>query len=159
MLCDVFRKGLLAVIPNDLIQRAFRIIVHDIPRCKGLPGIHTHIQRRVVPVGKASLRVVKLPGGYPEIQHDAVHTRNAERPDRLRRVAVVVPNQRDLPSRIRVFGKALPRSRKSLLILIDPDQPPVLQAPQDLAAVAASAQRAVQVDPVRPYVQSFNCLL
>ena len=57
-----------------------------------------------------------------EAENDAIHAINPKRSHSLRRIAVVIPNERKTLSLFSEFGKSFSGRGKSLLILIDSNQ-------------------------------------
>ena len=61
---DMFRyilgEFIFAVIADNTIKFPFFIAVDNISGCTALPSVHSHVQRRIIPIGKTSLFVIQL---------------------------------------------------------------------------------------------------
>ena len=60
VLCDILRELIFSEVPYHVIQFRLAIPVHDVSRRKVHPAVHPHIQRRIVAIGKSSVRLIKL---------------------------------------------------------------------------------------------------
>ena len=109
VLCNIFRKPVLTVITDDPVQlgRFFVSLVH------------THIQRRVFPVGKAPLCRIQLIGGYAQVQVDPVHFFDPQAGQHLFYISVIAPDDGNLLS---VFLKPPRSCLDGVCILVDADE-------------------------------------
>ena len=56
----IFGKFVFAVITDNTIQFTFLIAVDNITGCTALSSVHSHVQRRIVPIRKTSLFIIQL---------------------------------------------------------------------------------------------------
>ena len=57
---NILREAVLAVITDNTIQFTFLIAVDNITGCTALSSVHSHVQRRIVPIRKTSLFIIQL---------------------------------------------------------------------------------------------------
>ena len=73
MFCNIFCKLILSIVTNNPVQFTLAISIYDIFRSLGLPLIHTHIQRHILPVRKTAFCMIQLIGRYSQIQHNTIN--------------------------------------------------------------------------------------
>ena len=66
------RPLFLAIVPDDAAQFPLAQGVEQLCRRFALGGVHSHVQRRVLMIGKAALPPVQLRGGNAQVQQHAV---------------------------------------------------------------------------------------
>ena len=148
--------ALLPVIPKDAVETLFVPGIHDLVGRELCRAIHAHIERRVLHVRKAALRLVKLRGRYPQIEEHPVHAFDPEGIQDRRRVGKVAVHQLHLLPKGR---KAFSRAFDGGFIPVDANKTARGQTGRDLKRVSAHPQRAVQVKPIRFYVQVVDAFL
>jgi len=160
---DPAGEAFLAVAVEDVRDLPLVPSVDDVRRREIGGPVHPHVERRVVPVAEPALRLIELRTGDAEIEQDAVHAghavlqRDAGFSEPGAQMPEIAPDQRDA---IHVGREPLAGVRDRRLVLIEGDQPPAgAELPGDPLAVAASAERAVDVYAVRLYVQAVDGFL
>ena len=148
--------ALLAVFIQNALEFTLRPLVDNVPCAQPLGRVHAHIERRVVHVGKAALRLVELRRGDTEVKEHAVHGVDAETVKNGGRVAEVAVHELHTVSKRRQTRTGALDGR---LIAVDADELSGREARGDLLGVAAHAERTVDIDAVRPDVQIFNTLV
>ena len=63
-----------SIAPDQVRQGFFTVGIHYERRCFLCLLIHTHVQRTVVHIGKASFRHIQLMGRYTQVKQDAVYS-------------------------------------------------------------------------------------
>ena len=148
MLGNILGKTVLSIITDDPVKFHLAIGIHNICCRLGIPLVHTHIQRRILPVGKAPGSSIQLIGGNSQIQINAVHLLNTKLMKDRSNILIVASYHRNLVrKRLQAFGGR----RDRVCILVDADQPSA-----DLIGMSASAQGSIHIDTVRPDVQAVN---
>ena len=155
MLCYVFCEFIFTVISDHPVQLTLRIIVDNVSCCKGLPPVHTHVQRRVKTIGKASVPGIQLVGGYSQIKKDPVYALYSP-PFQVRPYVLIIVVQDSDP----VSKRSQPAScgADSIGVLVKAVKMPFLQPAAYLTGMAPSAQSTVHIDAVRLYIKFFDGL-
>ena len=119
--------------------------------------IHTHIERRILHIGKTALRRVNLRGRDPKIEEDTVHLIHTFAGENRREVAEVITYKRHLTHGIR---KTLLRCRNRNFVLIDADETAFRRKqPCNPPRVPCPAKGAVHIGAVRTHRECLNRFL
>ena len=116
--------------------------------------IHTHIERRVLHIGKTALRRVNLRRRDAKIKEDAVHLNHTFAGENRREAAEVIAYKRHLTRCIR---ETLLCCCNRNFVLIDADETAFRRKlPCNPPRVPCPAKRAVHIDTVRTHRKCFN---
>ena len=153
---DARRVALLAVFIQNAFELALRPLIDDVPRAQTAGRVHAHVERSVVHIRKAALRLVELRRGNAEVEEHAVHGADAETVKNGGRVAeVAVHELHTVPKR----GQPRAGARDRRFVAVDADERSGRQAAGDLLGVAAHTERAVHVDAVGADIQVLDAFV
>ena len=112
---DQRRVALFAVFKQDAAELLAAPAVDHLVSGQLLRAVHAHIERRVLHVGKAALRMVELGRGHAQIEQDAVRPGEAESCEHLVDIAEIALDRRHalphvLQTVLRVFERFVVRS-------------------------------------------------
>src|SRR5579872_3177553 len=146
-LCDPARPALLPELTEDALDVRLAVLVDDAGRRQLGAGIHAHVQRSLRAKAEASLGVVQLGAGDPEVEEDEVGAGNAGLLCQSSHLAeAALDHGRGRP--VRLEGQ-LPGPDR-LGIAVDPKQPAARHDPlEDLTGVPGHPQGAVDRDRPR----------
>ena len=152
--CDQRSIALLAVFEQNVPDVLPAPRIDHIPRGERLLTVHAHIERRVLHIGEAALRMVELRRGNAEVEQDAVRTRKALPLEHAVDVAEVALDG----------GHAVPDRRETglcvlerLVVAVDADQSASLtELLRDVQRMACAAGRGIHINAVRLDIHSFR---
>ena len=121
----------------------------------GSIGIHAHIERRVVVVGKAALGCVELIRGNTEVDQCAVDGFNAVSVENGADVGKIIVFENDA---VGDFRKTCGRGTDSGIVLVDADQFSRGQSACDFQRVTTTAERTVDINAGGINCQSVHTL-
>ena len=148
--------ALLAVVIEDALELLLGPGVHHRVGRQGIARVHAHVEGRIGHVGKAPGSVVQLGGRYPQVQQNAVNSRNLQFLQNLGHAAEIGVDQgHPVPKGL----QPLSRRRQSHRVPVNADQSSGGQLFRNMIGVARTAQGAVHINSVRPDIQSLNALV
>ena len=110
-------------------------------------SIHTHIQRTVMLVRKASFGIIQLIAGHSQVEHNPVHSRDIQIIKHLAQIAKITLYRR---KSTRCILHSLCRRPNSIFILIKTyDQTVLYEQIRQGTAVTAAPQGAVHINSCR----------
>ena len=154
---DTLAPAFLAVFLEDAVQFFFLVTVHHIISTEIRFGIHAHIERRILYIGKAPFCRINLMGRNPQIKNHTIHKRSILIRKNLLQIAEVAVN--DIhpapglfqPLRCRADGRR---------ILVDADKASLFRKHGgNPAGMTAAPQGTVHISPVFSCHETFYRLL
>jgi hypothetical protein len=144
-----FGIGHFSILFEDPVQVLLPVTAEDVRCLQRLPFVHAHIQIRLHPDGKTTVRFIELVTAYAEIGQYAVYGADVIQTQKALQVPEIVRDEmKSFIGQSIFFG---------IRILIECVQPAFgIQVRQDLRRMAASAKGAIHVDPVRPDIQTVH---
>ena len=134
---------LLAEVAQDPLKVGWVVAVEDVGRGHAPGLVHPHVQRRVDPIGEASVGLVQVQRADPEVEQRRVDRRDAQGVDDLGELVIDRVHQGDP---VGVGSQPLARQLQGLRVTVDPDQPGAGKGLQDAFCVPAHPERPIDVD-------------
>ena len=119
-------------------------------------AVHPHVQRRVVHVAEAPLRVIQLGGGHAQIEQHPVRAGDVQLLQYCADAVKIAVHQRHM---IHIVPQPLPGGGDGGLVPVNADQTACGQPAGDLQRVTGPPQRSVHIDAVRPDGQRLQTFL
>ena len=156
MLCYILRKIILTIVPDDPVQFHFSVSIDNVSRRGGIPLIHPHVQRRILPVGKSPGSLVQLIGGNSQIQVDTVHFAELQILQHCFDILIIASYYGYFI--LKVF-QPLSRGRYGVRILVNANETSASQAFAHLVGMSSPAQRSIHINASGLDIQASHCLI
>ena len=127
--CDGGGVALLAVLKQNAPQLLIAPTVHYLAGGEVRGAIHPHVQRRVVHIAEAPLRIVQLRGRHTQVEQHAVRPVYVQFGENVADAVKIAVDKRDP---VRVVRQPLLRGGDGRLVPVDADEPPGGQPLYDL---------------------------
>ena len=118
--------------------------------------VHSHIQGRVLAVGKPPGSRIQLIRGYSQVQIYAVHSPDFQILQYFLNIGVIASDNGHL---VLKRQKPFPGRLNGVRILVYADQPSAAQTLTHLIGMSAAAQGSVHIQTSRLDVQTSHCLI
>ena len=142
--------ALLTEVVEDAAQLFIGPLVHHLAGVQRRRAVHPHVQRRVVHIAEAPLRVVQLGGGHAQVEQHAVGAGDVQLLQYLADAVKIAVHQRHM---IHIVPQPLLCGGDGGLVPVDADQASRGQPFGDLQRVSGPAQRTVHIHAIRADVQ------
>ena len=138
---------LLPEVIKNIGQILFRQLVEQVGRGRSPARVHPHVQRSAGAEAEAPGRGIQLQGGNPKVEQDPIHRCDPQFAQGFSHGGKI-PMADGQP--FAEWGQPLPGQSQGLSVTIEAQHPAIrTAAPQDLAAMAAQAEVAVQIQAPR----------